>query len=142
MNITPINSTNSTQKGKKIGTVAGFGVGSAYVLKNAKDTFIKATTAAAGKVGGKAIGYAIAGGISAIAIGATTLAGRTIGAAIDTITQKTKENAAKKALAKTLSEQIAKSDMNVVKLSDLEAMLEEDLKGMSPEEIKSVMQEQ
>ncbi len=142
MNISPVNSTNSTQKGKKIGTAAGFGVGSAFVIKNAKDTFVKATAAAAEKVGGKALGYAIAGGVSALAIGATTLAGRTIGTLVDKVTQKASEKAAKAALAKSISENIAKSDMNVVKLDTLESMINEDLKGMSTQEVQAIMQEQ
>lgn len=123
MNISPIHSTNTTQKGKKIGTVAGFGVGSAYVLKNAKDTFINATTVAAGKVGGKAAGYVIAGGICAFAIGATTLAGRTIGSLVDKITQKASQKATKTVLAKSISDYVDKAP--TMNLNEFEAMVKE-----------------
>ena len=37
MNVSLVNATTSTQKGKKIGTIAGFGVGGVYVAKNGKD---------------------------------------------------------------------------------------------------------
>lgn len=110
MNITPINSTNSTQKGKKIGTAAGFGIGTAFAIKNAKDTFIKATAQAANKVGGKAAGYAIASGVCALAIGATTLAGRAIGSLVDKITQKSSEKTLKKVIAQTVEYGVKNSD--------------------------------
>jgi len=74
--------------GKKVGTLAGAAIGSAYIGKNAKDIFIERGKEAAKELGNKNIGIAIAAGISALTVGAFILAGRTIGAIIDSIHDK------------------------------------------------------
>jgi len=75
----------NTQKGKRAGTIIGAGAGSAYLVKNAKDTFVTGTKEAAEKLGNKKIGGAIAVAALALAFTAFTAAGRAIGGLIGRI---------------------------------------------------------
>lgn len=92
MNVSGVNSTTSTQKGKKIGTVAGFGVGGAYVAKNGKDIFQSGINAlkSADSVSVKKA-KAIALGVCTAVVGGLALVGRITGGLIGKAIDKKNE---------------------------------------------------
>lgn len=101
MNVSKINSTQTpaAQKGKKVGKFVGAGVGTAYIVKNAKDIFVQCSKNATEQLGNqklkyefgklatvtirpKDLGYIIAAGVSLATITATKILGKTAGYAI------------------------------------------------------------
>lgn len=94
MNVTSVNSTTASRKGKAIGTAAGGGIGAAYIFKNRKDIFEKSIKSAlnqieaAGKDISKNKAMAVAGAVCAVTVGAAALAGRAIGGVIGKVVDK------------------------------------------------------
>lgn len=116
MNVSAVNSSTATQKGKKIGTVAGFGVGGAYVAKNGKDVFesaMKTLNEASQDVLSKNKATAIAVGVCAAVIGGLALAGRAIGTAVGKIVDKHNEKKAIENIKEGLAEEIAKGNVSL-----------------------------
>ncbi len=126
MNVSGVNSTTSAQKGKKIGTVAGFGVGGAYIAKNGKDIFqsgINALKSADSASVKKA--KAIAVGVCAAVVGGLALVGRItgglIGKAIDK--KKEKELEIKTILADAVQKEIDKGSVKTFSVEEIEEIL-------------------
>ncbi|MCD7779417.1 MAG: hypothetical protein LUH05_01945 [Candidatus Gastranaerophilales bacterium] len=128
MKTNPVGSINASQKGTAIGTAAGLGAGSAYLIKNRKDIFEKGIQSGinAAKEAGKTISknksIAIAGGVAAAIVGATTAAGALIGKGIGKLVDKHNQK---------------KQDLELQKFIDL---YENQLESGSPE--KQIPQEQ
>ena len=127
MNVSLVNATTSTQKGKKIGTIAGFGVGSAYVAKNGKDIFqsgINALTTADSANVKKA--KAIALGVCAFVVGGLALVGRITGGLIGKAMDKKKEKQLEiqNMFAGAIQNEIDKGNHKPVSISELKAKLE------------------
>ena len=128
MNISLVNSTTSTQKGKKIGTVAGFGVGGAYVAKNGKDIFqsglnaLKSADSASVK---KA--KAIAFGVCAAVVGGLALVGRITGGLIGKIIDKKndKQEKLQNELPDALQKVIDEDNLKTFYVEELEELAKE-----------------
>lgn len=97
MRIPNINFANATLKGKKIGTAAGFGAGSAYIISTARDNFVKSAREAAVKLGSRNKGILIASGVAVGIIATTTALGRLIGTGIGKLVDKHNAKKASKA---------------------------------------------
>ena len=115
-------------KGKKIGTVAGFGVGGAYIAKNGKDIFQSGINAlkSADSVSVKKA-KAIAVGVCAAVVGGLALVGRITGGLIGKAIDKKKEKQleAKNILADAIQEVINKGDVKTFSLEEFEKLVEE-----------------
>lgn len=133
MNVTSVNSTTASGKGKAIGTAAGGGIGAAYIFKNRKDIFEKSIKSAfnqieaAGKDISKNKAMAVAGAVCAVTVGVCALAGRVIGGlagkAADKISAKKTEESVKKIISESIQKDIA--DMKPMTIGELEEYLEE-----------------
>ncbi len=126
MNVSVVNSTTSTQKGKKIGTIAGLGVGGAYVAKNGKDIFQSGINAlkSADSVNVKKA-KAIAFGVCAIVVGGMALVGRITGGLIGKAMDKKKEKQLEiqNMLAGAIQKEIDIGNNKPVSISKLKAEL-------------------
>ena len=127
MNVSLVNATTSTQKGKKIGTIAGFGVGGVYVAKNGKDIFQSGINAlkTADSVNVKKA-KAIALGVCAVVVGGLALVGRITGGLIGKAMDKKKEKQLEiqNMFAGAIQNEIDKGNHKPVSISELKAKLE------------------
>ena len=130
MKVSAINSSTSTQKGKRIGTVAGLGVGGAYVAKSGKDVFesaLKTLNSASQDVASKNKATAIAVGVCVAVIGGLTLAGRVIGSALGKMVDKHNEKkATKELISKVIQEEVNSGNVNAISINELEKLTKED----------------
>lgn len=127
MNVSLVNATTSNQKGKRIGTIAGFGVGSAYVAKNGKDIFqsgINALTTADSVNVKKA--KAIALGVCAVVVGGLALVGRITGGFIGKVIDKNNEKKMQNQdlLTAAIQKKIDDGSFKTNSISELKAKLE------------------
>ena len=87
MKVSEIFNTPAARQGRKIGTVAGLGAGSAYIIKNHKDIFEHSMQEALKLGKSAAVGKAVPMAVSAGIIGAAALignfAGKCIGKIVD-----------------------------------------------------------
>ena len=127
MNVSLVNATTSTQKGKKIGTIAGFGVGGVYVAKNGKDIFQSGINAlkTADSINVKKA-KAIALGVCAVVVGGLALVGRITGGFIGKVIDKNKEKQMQNQdlLTAAIQKKIDDGSFKTNSISELKAKLE------------------
>lgn len=127
MNVSLVNATTSNQKGKRIGTIAGFGVGGVYVAKNGKDIFQSGINAlkTADSVNVKKA-KAIALGVCAVVVGGLALVGRITGGLIGKAMDKKKEKQLEiqNMFAGAIQNEIDKGNHKPVSISELKVELE------------------
>ncbi len=120
MNVSKIESGSATQKGKKIGTIAGFGARLAYVAKKeGKDIFVNAGKEAVEKGLSSKVGVAVKAGIVGAIAAGFALGGRLIGGAIGKLIDK---HNAKKQNEVLLKDAVAKAlkDAKTIKVNELD----------------------